>query len=151
MIRNRYNKIPHYAPDTSRERDTNSLGGIKRKAKKALPTDGHQANILNNKMFLCIYGENRLQHAPVHVNIVLKDIKNASPCVYSFLVNGMKNRADTCYIIIYVEIRWNQKFISNCRVNSDDVMTLVKQISNEFINRRFMISIWILLTMCLLW
>ena len=53
MIKNRYNRIPHPDPNTTRERDTYNLDGIKLKTVRVksqedsyIPTDGHKA-ILN--------------------------------------------------------------------------------------------------------
>ena len=59
MIRNRYNRIPHPALKTKRERDTHNQDGTKTKTAQAksrgdssFPTDGHKAilNKLNRKL-----------------------------------------------------------------------------------------------------
>ena len=58
MIRNRYNRIPHPAINTKRERDTYKLDGtkiktaqVKSQGDSSFPTDGHKAilNKLNSK------------------------------------------------------------------------------------------------------
>ena len=58
MIRNRYNRIPHPALNTNRERDTYNQDGtkiktaqVKSQGDSSFPTDGHKAilNKLNSK------------------------------------------------------------------------------------------------------
>ena len=50
MIRNRYNRIPHPAPNTKRERDTHKQDGtkiktiqVKSQRDSSFQTDGHKA------------------------------------------------------------------------------------------------------------
>ena len=56
MIRNRYNQIPHPAPNTKWERDTYNQDGtkikttqVKSQGDKSFPADGHKASL--NKMY----------------------------------------------------------------------------------------------------
>ena len=53
MIKNRYNRIPHPDPNTTRERDTYNLDGINLKTVRVksqedsyIPTDGHKAILI---------------------------------------------------------------------------------------------------------
>ena len=75
---------------------------------------------------------------------ILKDFKNASPYCFSFLVNGIKIEPTHVDYLCSDQMMSERdlNLISNCRVISDNV-TLVKLLSSEFMNRLFMISIWI--------